>query len=227
MKSPHVTSEERGLGLEALECAHESGVAVPRSGVEGIVGGQPARGLPAAFDSVELRGVRRQSVQFDALFVRREPRLALVVKVEAGAVVDDEKEFRRLANGGVVCGDERNKEGVERLAIEHVGELVVKTRSLGDFHSTVHMGRVALAVGVHHWLLADWRPGAVKRAVLPEADFVFEQDYPSALLGFFLISGRRSSAQARWASASARASRLRGRWMENRILARSRGMYSK
>lgn len=73
------------------------------------------------------------------------------------------------------------------------------------------MSGLALAVGVYAWLLPDARPSLVKSAVEPEARLVFEEDYAAARRGFFFIRGSFVRSQYAWASASARARRLRGR----------------
>lgn len=100
---------------------------------------------------------------------------------------------------------------MEGVAVEDVGELVREAGGVLERDRTVDVGGLAQTVGVDTGLDPSSRPCLVERSVEPEARLVLEDYDSSACSGFFLISGRRSRTQVAWASALARASRLRGR----------------
>lgn len=158
-------------------------------------------------------------MQLDLVAVLREPCLPWGIEPVAWPIVEDQEHLSPL-----MLRDEQLQELVEGVAVEHVGELVGELRLLLDGEGAKDVGSLPFAEGVDSGLNAFSRPRLVQRAVEPEAGFVLE-DYDSVSgSGFFLISGRRSSTQVAWASASARASLLRGRWTEKPSWLRSRGM---
>jgi hypothetical protein len=186
--------------------------------VEAIVRGSLLGHLPDAFDRVELRRVGRQAEQLDAVAMAREPELAGLVEVVAGAVVDDEK---RLAAS--TPPDDLLEEGEERDAVEDRRELVEEPRSLFERDDAEDMRRLALAERVYAGLAADSGPRLVERPVEPEAGFVAVGNDASALPRFFLIAGSVSRSQVACRARSARARRLRGRCTENRSWCSSLG----
>ena len=105
------------------------------------------------------------------------------------------------------------EEHEEGAAVEDLGK-AEDALGLIEGNRPEDVRRLAQAEGVYPWLNADQRPGPMQGAVLPEAGLVFEDNYPSAARRFFLIAGSRTRSQYSWASASARARRLRGRCTE-------------
>ena len=156
-------------------------------------------------------------MQLDLVAVVGEPLLALVVQPMAGAVVDHDE---ALASFEVL--DQVKQKDVEGVSVEHRGELPEPLGIQG--HRTEHVSRLPLAACRHARLVTDPRPGLVQGPVEPEARLVFEDDYASAILGFFFSAGSRSRTQVAWASGSARDRRLRGRCNENPIGCSNRGM---
>lgn len=138
----------------------------------------------------------------------------------AGTVVDDQEDLSAR-----VLLNEFLQEQMKRVPVENVCELVREPGGLLKRERSVNVGGLPQTIGVDAGLDTSSRPGLVERSVEPEARFVLEDYDASACSGFFFISGRRSRIQVAWASALARASRLRGRWTENPSLLRSRGMW--
>jgi len=75
-----VTRRQPRLGIEALECRREGGIALLGRVEEPVVGGLLLDDLPDALDRVELRRVGRQPKELDAMAVLAEPGLAVVVE---------------------------------------------------------------------------------------------------------------------------------------------------
>lgn len=156
-------------------------------------------------------------MQLEQVPVRREPFLPLIVEVVGGAVVDDQEELPRA-----VLRDELLQVDEEGLTVEDLGEpegeigFVERDRS-------IDVRRFSQSEGVDARLKTDSRPGLMEGAIEPKARFVLEGYEAAAARGFFLIAGSRSRSQMACFSASARASRFRGRCTENPILFRSRG----
>src|SRR5919204_617747 len=204
--------------LEDLERANQRAIALVGRRAEAIVGRHLPRNLPDALGGIELLRVGGQAVQLDLVAVLPKPRLPSVVEPVAGAVVDDEEDLPRG-----VLRDELLQELVEGLAVEHcrkaVGELGVVER-----HRAEDVRGLAKAIGVNPRLVADARPRLVQCAIEPEAGLVLENHDAAAGAGFFLMAGSFLRSQRAWASASARASRLRGRCTEKPIQPSRRGM---
>ena len=156
-------------------------------------------------------------MQFNAVRVLSQPTLSVLLEVVAGAVVGDEED---LAGG--VAADEKLEEVQVGLGVEDRCELVCET-GLVDAHGTIKVGGLAHPKGIDTRLLAYRGPGAVERAIEPEAGFVFEEDLSAATSGFFLIAGNSLWSQYSCFSRSARASRLRGRCTENPKRCRTQG----
>src|SRR6185503_10243962 len=106
------------------------------------------------------------------------------------------------------------EEHQERHRLEHLGEEVVEARAFLQGQRPEHVRRLTHPEGVYMRLVSDASPGSMERSVEPEAGLVSEHDDAAAGRGFFLIAGSVSRSQVACASTSARASRLRGRWME-------------
>ena len=140
----------------------------------------------------------------------REPQLAFLVEVVAGAVVDDEKGLATTASTNDLL-----EEGEERQAVEYRRELIKEARSLLERHHTKDVRGLAHAERVYAGLVTDSGPRLVERAVEPEAGFVSKGDDTAALPRFFLIAGKVSRSHVACRARSARASRLRGLWTEN------------
>src|SRR5688500_1095022 len=83
--------------VESLERGGESGVTVGRGPEEAVVGGGLLGGLPDTLDGIELRRVRREAEELDAVTAPCEPLLAGGVEVVAGPVVDDEEDLAATA----------------------------------------------------------------------------------------------------------------------------------
>lgn len=148
-------------------------------------------------------------MQLDAMAVRGQPGAAVFAEVVAGPVVDDEEELPTPAAANHVLQEDQ-----ERGRVEDGRELVEEARPFLDGDGAEDMGRLARAEGVDARLLADRGPGAVQRAIQPEAGLVAEGYDTAAGCGFFLIAGSVVRSQYAWRSRSARASRLRGRCTE-------------
>lgn len=208
--------ESRALA-ERAEGRAEGPVSFPDGPVEPVVGGHLARDLPDGLHRVQLRRVGRQAMQFDAVRVLAEPTLPLLVQVVAGPVVSDEEDL--------LCGVPGNEELEEvqvGFSVEDRSKLEGEA-SCPDAHGTVEMGGLAQPERVDSRLLAYSRPGAVERAVEPEAGFVLEEDLSATTGGFFLIAGNSLRSQYSCFSRSARANRLRGRCTEKPKRCRTQG----
>jgi hypothetical protein len=197
--------------LEAGECVAQGGITFLGGPVEAIVGDELAGNLPDALHRVELGRVRRQSMKLDSMAVLGKPGFAFVIEPVAGSVVDDQEDLPSR-----VTAHEVQQEVVERGAVEDVRELVGEFGSI-EAERTKDVRGLSQTVGINTRLDADARPRSMERAVEPETGLVLEEDYPSTGEGFFLMAGNRSRIQTAWASASARASRLRGRCTEKPI----------
>ena len=149
------------------------------SPVEPVVGRQLAGDLPDRLHGVEIGRVGRQAMQFKAVRVLTQPTLPVLAEVVARAIVGDEEDFP-----GGVAADEEFEEVQVSLGVEDRCELVGET-GLVDAHGTVNVGRLAQPKGIDTRLLAYPGPGAVERAIEPEAGFVFEEDLSAAAGGFF------------------------------------------
>lgn len=213
-----MTSNENRPVTEFPERAAERAVALCGRFIEAIVGRQPSSRLPHAFHRIELRRVGRKPVQLDVVPILAKPLFPVLGEVVGRTVVDDQEELR-----AGVLGDQLLQVDQERLAVEDVGKPVGEVRDLLERHGPVDVSRFAKPEGVDPGLNADARPGLVERPVEPEARLVLERYEASARRGFFLIAGSWTLSQMACRSASARASRLRGRWTENPILFRRRG----
>ncbi len=162
-------------------------------------------GLPYAFNRIELWAVWRQAVQLDLVRVVGQPLFACIVEPMTGAVVEDHEDLSRP-----MALHDGEQELVERVAIEHISELVDEG-SIIYRNRAKHVGGLALSVGGNSGLDAYGRPCLMQSAIEPEARFVLKHDDAPAFGRFFLIAGSRTSTHCRCASASARASNLRGR----------------
>lgn len=175
--------------------------------------------LPDAFDSVELRRVRRQAPELDAVTVRCEPRLRFVVKAMARAVIDDQEDLAPTTM------DKLLEEEQERVAVEDRRELIREARPSFDRDRAEHVPRLAFAVCVDAGLFSDRRPSPVQTAIEPKARFVLERYDAATRIGFFFIFGNVSRSQIACAFKSALASRLRGRCTEKPSWCSRRGTW--
>lgn len=131
-------------------------------------------------------------MQFDSMRMNRQPGTPLGSEVVTWPVVDDQEHF------AAVAAQQRLQEPKERLAVEHVDELVGERRILqGD--RPVDVRRSSLASGWHSRLLSYSSPSAVQCGVELEAGFVLEQHDPALGGCFFLIAGSLTRSQYSWA----------------------------
>lgn len=200
--------DEGGRPLEAAEGGAEGEVALVAGDEEGVVRGVLAGRLPDSLDGHVLRRVGRKAVKLDPVPISSEPDLSVGIEAMAGAVVDDEEDL-----AASMTTDELLEEGEEGLAVEHRREEIGEA-GVVEGYGAIHVSGLPEPVGIDPRLDSDAGPGAVKAAVLPEAGLVLENYDSSTARRFFLIAGRRSRSHSACASASARAKRLRGRWIE-------------
>lgn len=179
-----MASDQMGVGVEGVELVSEGCVALVDSSVEPVVGGRLLGDLPDALDRVQLGGVRRKTVKLDAMTVLAEPLFPLGIEVVARPVVEDEKDLAAAA-----ASDELLEEREECDGIEDRRELVDEEGAGLERDDAVDVCRLALAECVDARLLADPRPGAVKRAVEPKAGLVPEGYDATTPRRFFLIAG--------------------------------------
>lgn len=123
----------------------------------------------------------------------------------------------------VILGDQSFEKGQKATGIKDLGELEGELRR-AQADGREQVGRLTRAKRINPRLLTYARPGSMQRAVEPEAGFVFEQNDAAAGRGFFFIAGKVALNHLAWRSASAFASRLRGRCTENPSLCSKRGM---
>lgn len=195
--------------MELRESATECHVALVRGREEGVVRGHLPRGFPDSLDGHELRRVAGKAMQFDEVGVVVQPLLSLVVEVMAGCVVDNEEDFAWR-----MPAHEAPQELAESGAVEDWRE-PVREAGFIEGNGTEQVRGFAQSIGIDAGLDTHARPGAMETAVLPEARFVLENYNSATGPRFFLIRGNRSRSQIAWASALARARRLRGRCTEN------------
>lgn len=144
-------------------------------------------------------------MELDSVGVVCEPAFPRVIEVVTRTVVDDQKEFP-----GRVASNQLHQELVKGVSAEH-GRESVSEPCIVEANGAEDVCGLPLAEGVDAGLLPYARPRLVKRAVEPEARFVFEDDDASTRCGFFFIAGNLSRNQVACAARSARARRFRGR----------------
>ena len=123
----------------------------------------------------------------------------------------------------VILGEQSFEKGQKAAGIEDLGEVEGELRR-AQADGREQVCRLTRAKRIDSRLPTDARPGSMQGAVKPEAGFVFEHNDAAAGRGFFFIAGKVSFSQVAWRSASAFASRLRGRCTENPSLCSKRGM---
>lgn len=213
-----MSRDQAGLSPKGCEGLAKRCVTLVGGRVEPVVRCHLPRHFPDWLDGIQLRRVRRESVQFDPVPILSEPLFAFRWKVVAGRIVDDEEDL-----APAILGYQSLQERPEGPAVEHVGKPVSEV-GVRESNGREQVGGLPHPIRVNARLAADARPRSVQRAIEPEAGFVLKQNYPAARSGFFLICGNVVRSQYSWRSRSARASRLRGRCTENPSLCSSRGM---
>lgn len=212
-----MTGNESGGSLEPSKGLPQGTISLFGRAVEAIVSGEFSRGLPDALGRVELGGVSRQAMQLDFFGVLFQPILAGVVEPVTRPIVDDQEQLPWR-----IFGDELLEELVECVAVkdrrEAVGEIGILERDGSE-----DVGRLPQSICVDTWLVAYPGPGLVESSIEPETRLVLEEDDSAACGGLFFRAGNRSRSQTACASASARASRFRGRCTENPIWFSRRG----
>ena len=212
-----MSDDQCRLLSELRERSPQGSVSLQGGGVEAIVRRQLSSGLPYRLHRIQLGRVAWQPKQLDLVLVAGEPFLSVGWKVVPRSVVDDEEDLAAL-----VLRDQVFEKCPEGFAVEDVRESVGELR-IFEADGRVQMSSLPHAIGVDSGLASDTRPRLMQRAVEPEARFVFEEDYSSARGCFFFIAGSRLRSQYSCFSASARASRLRGRCTEKPSWWRRRG----
>ena len=69
----------------------QSGITIVDGAKEAIVGGEFLGLLPGPFNGIEVWGIRWETKQFDAMAIAPKPLFALIGKIVARTIVDDEK----------------------------------------------------------------------------------------------------------------------------------------
>lgn len=134
---------------ELVEGLPQCRVPVLHRRIEAVVCGHLARRFPHALGRVELGAVGRQTVQFDLILVFAKPLFACFIEPVTGTVVDDHEDLAR----SVMLYD-LEQELVERVAVEHVGELV-NEGGVVHRYCPEHMRGLAQSVGGDTGLDAD------------------------------------------------------------------------
>ena len=204
-----VRGDQSRLSLELGKRGPQGCIALTGRPVEAVVGGHLSRRLPDRFHRIKFRRIRRQPVQFDASAIRVEPGLALVVEPVCGTVVDDHEHLPRS-----VFAHDPFQILIEGATVENVRKPVGET-GVARGYRAIEVSGLSLPKGIDTWLVPNAGPSLVEGSVEPEACLVLEEDNTSTRSGFFLMAGNRWRSHRACASASARASRLRGRWTEN------------
>ena len=133
-------------------------------------------------------------------------------------IVDDQKDLARGESS-----DKALDKTPESFTVEDIGELVREIRPV-EADRSKNVRSLPLTISIDARLHTDACPRAMESTVEPKTGFVFEHYYSTTGGGFFFISGNFVRSQYSWASASALASRLRGRCTENPNLCNRRGM---
>jgi len=164
--------------------------------------------MPDSFQSIELRRVSGEIVDFDVSSMGGKPTPYLPVLV-IRCIVLNQIDFL-----GEVTSD-------QLLLVNDIGRCVedllkmVKEAAGIEFDRAKNFQRFPLPGGGNFGLASYPRPGLVESGVLTESGFVLEEDGGSFASGFFLMSGYRYRTHRDWSCLSARARTFLGRWTEN------------
>lgn len=203
-----MSGDQCGVLPELRERSPQGSVSLQDSGVEAVVRRQLSSRFPYRLHRIQLGRVPWQPIQLDFVFVLGEPVLSVGWEIVPRSVVDDEEDLAAL-----VLRDQVFEKPPERFTIEDVREPVGELR-IFEADGREEVSSLPHPIGVDSGLAPDTRPRLMQRAVEPKTRFVFEEDYSSARGCLFFIAGSRLRSQYSCFSASARASRLRGRCTE-------------
>lgn len=122
-ESHDLRCDERRVPLKSFERFYERAVSVVGGQEEAVVSRGSSRRLPNTFHWIELRRIRRQSVELDAVGVRVKPTLPVFMELVPRTIVDNQEHF--LSS---VTPHDLLEETQEAIAVEDFFESIREAR---------------------------------------------------------------------------------------------------
>ena len=173
-----------------IELAKKRVAKIFRSFIEAVVGNVLARVLPDPFRRIQFRPVGRKLEDFEIAAVRLEPVIRFLLLVIGSIVMHQVNPMPVAIKGGY---HDLVQKGQVSLPLKIVFLVQIDESSIVEANGAEDLLRVALSPRGDLWLAAPFGPRGMQGRRLTKRRLVFENDYRTLALGFFLDSDRYSA----------------------------------